>query len=135
VRFDVPGPELAQLIARSCAVALPLEERQISIGQSVLLQAMAFGKAVIATRVHGTEDYIEHMKTGVLVPPRDSAALRDAVQMIVKDAALRERLGRAARERVLSTHLPRHYARAVADAIRLGDRPHGGRFTEKSVRP
>jgi glycosyltransferase involved in cell wall biosynthesis len=134
VRFDIPGPELVELMARSVAVALPLEEREISIGQSVLLQAMTLGKPVIATRVHATEDYIEHMETGILVPPRDPAAFREAVQMIINDAALRERLGRAARMRVLATYLPRHYARAVADTMALGDRHHTDRSPKKAAR-
>jgi len=132
-RYDIPGPELVDLMSRSLAVALPLEEREISIGQSVLLQAMTLGKPVIATRVNGTEDYIEHMQTGILVPPRDPAAFRDAVQMIVGDAALRERLGRAARERVLTDLLPKHYARAVADVMTLGNRHHGHRSAEKAA--
>ena len=118
VRHDVPGAEFADLMARSLAVAVPLEERQISTGQSVVLQAMAFGKAVIATRVHGTEDYIEHMKTGILVPPRDPDAFREAVRMVAGDAALRARLGQAARARVLTGHLPRHYAGIVVDVLR-----------------
>ena len=134
VRFDIPGPELVALMARSIAVALPLEEREISIGQSVLLQAMTLGKPVIATRVPGTEDYIEHMETGILVPPRDPAAFREAVQMIINDAALRERLGRAARMRVLAEYLPRHYARAVADTMALSVQPHGERSPDKAAR-
>jgi glycosyltransferase involved in cell wall biosynthesis len=115
--FDLPLSELNALIASSMAVAVPLEERQISTGQSVVLQAMAFGKAVIATRVPGTEDYIEHMKNGVLVEPGDPVAFRDAVRLISADAALRQRLGRAARERILERHLPRHYASAVAQLL------------------
>jgi glycosyltransferase involved in cell wall biosynthesis len=118
VRYDVPGAELADLMARSLAVAVPLEERQISTGQSVVLQAMALGKAVIATCVNGTEDYIEHMQTGILVPPRDPEAFRDAVRLVASDAALRTKLGRAARERVVGRHLPRHYARLLADVLR-----------------
>jgi glycosyltransferase involved in cell wall biosynthesis len=117
IRRDIPGPELADMIARSMAVAVPLEERDISIGQSVVLQAMACGKPVIATHVPGTEDYIEHMETGILVPPRDPAAFREAIRMLARDPALRRRLGQAARMRVLSTYLPRHYARGVAEVL------------------
>ncbi len=132
-RFDIPGPELVALMARSVAVALPLEEREISIGQSVLLQAMTLGKPVIATRVRGTEDYIDHMQTGILVPPGDPAAFREAVLMITQDAALRDRLGQAARTRVLAQFLPQHYARAVADTMAL-DRRHRARSAEKAAR-
>jgi glycosyltransferase involved in cell wall biosynthesis len=134
LKTDVPAGELGELMAKSLAVALPLEERDISIGQTVLLQAMALGKPVIVTRVNGTEDYVEHMKTGILVPPGDPAAFREAVRLITSDAALRERLGRAGRERVLSTHLPRHYARAVASTNRLGGRFRDDRLATKAAR-
>jgi glycosyltransferase involved in cell wall biosynthesis len=97
---------------------LPLEDRQISVGQSVLVEAMTMGKAVVVTRVNGTVDYIEHMKTGVLVPPRDPAAIRDAVAMLAGDAGLRQRIGAAAHQQVLRGHLPRHYARGIADLLR-----------------
>jgi glycosyltransferase involved in cell wall biosynthesis len=117
VRYDLPGQELAALIARSAVVVVPLRSREISIGQSVLLEAMAMGKAVVVTRVPGTEDYVEHMETGWLVPPGDPAALRDALTTLVADPALRTRIGEAARRRVLSHYLPRHYAADVARSL------------------
>jgi glycosyltransferase involved in cell wall biosynthesis len=116
--YDMPLDALIDLMARSIMVVLPLQEREISIGQSVLLEAMAMGKAVIVTRVNGTLDYVEHMKTGVLVPPRDVRALREAVELLAYDPALRQRLGQAAREAVARMHLPAHYAAKVAAALR-----------------
>ena len=56
VLHDLPLAELLGLIGRSTVVIVPLEERAISIGQSVVLQAMAMAKPVIATRVNGTVD-------------------------------------------------------------------------------
>lgn len=109
VHYDLPLVELITLIARSTIVVLPLQDRQISVGQSVLLEAMAMGKPVIVTLVNGTADYVEHMETGVLVPPRDPAAIRDAVAMLTADPQLRRRIGEAARERVVRHHLPNHY--------------------------
>ena len=113
IRYNIPGSEFIDLMARSLAVVLPLENRKISIGQTVLLQGMALGKAVIATRVNGTEDYIEHMKTGILVPPNDPTALEAAITTLVGDMELRSRLGRAARDRVKQMHLPQHYANEI----------------------
>jgi glycosyltransferase involved in cell wall biosynthesis len=117
VLYDIPRSELIDLIARSMIVALPLEPRQISIGQSVLLEAMAMGKAVVATRVNGTADYVDHMTTGILVPPRDVAALKDAIDRLAGDAELRRQLGRAALERITTRHLPAHYAAGVANVL------------------
>ncbi len=119
MKFDLPATELSGLIAASLAVAVPLERREISIGQSVVLQAMALGKAVIATRVNATEDYIQHLETGLLVEPGDAAGFREAVRLITEDPALRERLGQAARARILERYLPRHYARDVAEVLKL----------------
>ena len=65
-------------------------------------------------RVNGTEDYIEHMKTGILVPPQDPDAIRDAVLMLVRNEELRLTMGRAARDQMKNNHLPEHYANAVS---------------------
>ena len=118
VRYDLPLPELIGLISRSMVVVLPLQEREISTGQSVLLEAMAMGKAVVATRVNGTVDYIEHMRTGLLVPPNDSEAMREALTLLVRDPELRRRIGDAGRKEVLQKYLPNHYAQEVSRVLR-----------------
>lgn len=114
IQYDIPGSELMEMMSRCLAVVVPLEERRISVGQSVVLQAMTLGKAVIATRVNGTEDYIEHMKTGILVPPNDPAAIKEAIAMLQNNEELRSRLGRSARNQIEQMYLPKHYARAVS---------------------
>jgi glycosyltransferase involved in cell wall biosynthesis len=127
ILYDLPLMEMLALIARSTIVVLPLEERRISIGQSVLLQAMAMAKAVVVTGVSGTVDYVEHMRTGILVPPRDAGALREAIVQLVSDTALRRRIGEAAFEQVRRAHLPDHYAKNVAALLRAGS----SRFLER----
>lgn len=117
VQYDIPGDRLAAKIAEAMIIVIPLEERRISIGQSVLLEAMAMGKAVIVTRVAGTQDYVEDMVNGVLVPPRDAAAIRHAVERLTGDPILRERLGRAARDRVVDLHLPDQYVRTLSQVL------------------
>ena len=59
---------------------------------------MAYGRPVIATAVGGLLDAVEDGVTGLLVPPRDPAALRAAIATLLSDAELRQRLGTAARE-------------------------------------
>lgn len=56
------------------------------------LEAMACGAAVVATRSGGVEEYAIDGGNAVLVPPRDPAALRDAIRQVVEDPALRARL-------------------------------------------
>lgn len=66
------------------------------------LEAMAAGKPVVASSVGGLLDLVVDGETGVLVPPRDPAALRSALQRLLGDRDLRLRLGAAARERARS---------------------------------
>lgn len=63
-----------------------------------LLEAMALGIPVIASRVGGLAEVIQDNATGLLVPPHDVAALAAAIQQLHRDDALRARLGKAARQ-------------------------------------
>ena len=72
---------------------------------NVVLEAMAAGVPVVASRVEGTVDLLEHNETGLLVMPRDVPGLVSAVQRVLDEPALARRLGAAAQERV-RTHFP-----------------------------
>jgi glycosyltransferase involved in cell wall biosynthesis len=111
---DIPLERLSELIARSRALVLPLFERRISTGQSVLLQGMALGRPVITTRTAGTEDYVIDGETGLFVPPGDAAALRAAILRLRDDHPLADRLGAAGRAAMQRENLPVHYVHGVA---------------------
>lgn len=64
-------------------------------------EAMACGTAVIATTGGAFPEVIDHGETGWLVPPGDTAALADAIRLLMEDAGLRRRLGQAARQSIL----------------------------------
>lgn len=66
----------------------------------VLLEAMAAGRAVVATRVGGSPELILDGKTGLLVERNDPAALARALRQLLADADLRAALGTAARGRL-----------------------------------
>lgn len=68
----------------------------------VVLEAMALRRPVVATPVGGTPEVVVDGETGVLVPPRDPAALAEALRRLIADADLRRRLGEAGYERVRS---------------------------------
>ena len=68
------------------------------------LEAMAAGVPVVATRVGGVPEQIEHGHTGLLVPPDDPQALADAIVTLRDDPALCERLGEAARSHARAEH-------------------------------
>jgi glycosyltransferase involved in cell wall biosynthesis len=65
-----------------------------------VLEAMACGRPVVATDVGGVAEAIAQV--GVIVPPRDPAAVAEAALILLGDADLRRSLGRRARERVIS---------------------------------
>ena len=73
----------------------------ISEGISLtLLEAMAAGLPVVATRVGGNPEVVAHEETGVLVPPGAPEALADAMLWMLRHPHVRERMGRLARRRV-----------------------------------
>ncbi|MET8116609.1 glycosyltransferase family 4 protein [Streptomyces prasinus] len=63
-------------------------------------EAMASGVPVIAPAVGGPLDLVVHGRTGFLVPPRDAAAVRDAVRALAADPGLRASYGAAGRAKV-----------------------------------
>ena len=65
----------------------------------VTLEAMRAGRAVVATTHGGALDLIESGESGLLVAPGDPGALGDAIERLLANPALRERLGEAAHRR------------------------------------
>jgi glycosyltransferase involved in cell wall biosynthesis len=63
------------------------------------LECMAAGTPLVATRVGGLPDLVEDGRTGTLVPPRDPAALSDAIDQLISDPDRRAAVASAARER------------------------------------
>lgn len=120
VRFSgaQAGAELAD--SYSAADVLVLPSRAESYGM-VVTEALARGLPVVAADVGGVREALGHgadgVRPGLLVPPGDTAALRDALRAWLEDAALRRRLRRAARERRESLADWSTTASAVADAI------------------
>jgi glycosyltransferase involved in cell wall biosynthesis len=78
-------------------------------------EAMAHGRAVVATRVGGLADAIRDGETGLLVPPGDPVALRAAIERLLADEALRDRLGGAGREEARVSFSPEAEARALVE--------------------
>lgn len=77
---------------------IPLRANQLATaaGQVTIVEAMRMGRAIIASRCNGAEDYLIHGKTGLLVEPGSVEALSEAIDLLWNDVALREQLSRAA---------------------------------------
>jgi glycosyltransferase involved in cell wall biosynthesis len=96
-RGFVPNVELQGLYARAAVVACPSHREGFGVACA---EAMAHARPVVASEVGGLRDLVVHGETGLLVPPRDIAALRGALERLLADSDLRRRLGAAGRERI-----------------------------------
>ncbi|WP_328805342.1 glycosyltransferase [Rhizorhabdus histidinilytica] len=76
---------------------VPLADVAAASGQITMVEAMRMGRPLIVTDTIGSRDYVVDDATGLLVPPRDPAALAAAMQRLWDDAALRSRLSSGAR--------------------------------------
>src|SRR5438552_10450599 len=65
---------------------------------NVYLEAMACARPVIACNTAGAPEVVLDERTGILIPPQDSAALERAIARLAEDAELRERFGDAGRK-------------------------------------
>jgi lipopolysaccharide/colanic/teichoic acid biosynthesis glycosyltransferase/glycosyltransferase involved in cell wall biosynthesis len=77
----------------------------------ILLEACACGKPVVATSVDGCREIIKDEENGLLVPPKDAAALASAMIRLVSDAELRRRMGQRGREIVARAYSKEQVAR------------------------
>jgi glycosyltransferase involved in cell wall biosynthesis len=84
-----------------------------------LLDAMACAKPVVATSVGGIPEVVVDGETGFLVPPRDHEAMARAIVMLLKDEALRTRMGEAGRTRA---RVKFSAERMVQDTLRVYQR-------------
>lgn len=112
VRFLGPvRPELLPRLLRSADVLVAAPERDVSAVP--VLQAMACGRAVVASAVGGLRDAVVDGVTGVQVPPGRVAELAAAIRTVLADDALRLGYGIAGRDRARSRYDPARIAEAV----------------------
>lgn len=99
----VTQEELRRIYEQATIFALPcqvIENGDRDGIPNVLVEAMAMELPVVSTDISGIPELIEPRVNGLLVPPRDAAALAAALAELLNDAALRRRLGQAARQKV-----------------------------------
>jgi glycosyltransferase involved in cell wall biosynthesis len=92
----VPRADLGSFYERAAVLCAPSRREGYGV---VAREAMAYGRPVVAAAVGGLVDAVEHGVTGVLVPPNDPPALREAVERLLGDGAARSELGAEARRR------------------------------------
>ncbi|MEO6221918.1 MAG: glycosyltransferase family 4 protein [Vicinamibacterales bacterium] len=120
----LPPPEVAAAIGGAEVLVLPNTSTVVSeryTSPLKLFEYLASGRAIVASDLPALREVLTHNETALLVPAGDVHALADALSLLAADGALRERLGRAARD--LSEHftwerraerLERAFAEAMA---------------------
>lgn len=99
VRFTgvLSQDEVAATLADADALVLPSFAEGVPV---VLMEAMASGKPVIATRVAGVQELVEDGISGFVVPPGDADALARSIKALAADPALRRAMGQAGQAKV-----------------------------------
>ena len=92
-RTDVP-----KLLAQSQIFILTSHYEGLPIS---ILEAMRAGLPVIATKVNGIPEEVEHGKTGLLVPDKDVEELAKAISTLIESPELRQQMGKAGRQKFL----------------------------------
>jgi glycosyltransferase involved in cell wall biosynthesis len=118
--------ELRALYARSALAVVPIKQNHYQTGIATILEMMAMGKCVIATKTFGQTDTIVDGVTGVYVPPGDPQALRKAIVELSNDRAKAAEIGAAARRFIEEKAGLDLFVTKVADAVRVG---HAARFS------
>jgi glycosyltransferase involved in cell wall biosynthesis len=105
-----PPSELGAYYERAAVVCVPSRREGYGLAAR---EAMAYGRPLVATRVGGLTDLED--SGVVLVPPRDPAALREAVERLLGDESERRRLGAAARNAAAGRFSHEACARALVE--------------------
>jgi glycosyltransferase involved in cell wall biosynthesis len=119
----VPPAELGPYYERAAVVVVPSRREGYGVAAR---EAMAYGRPVVATAVGGLVDAVEDGISGVLVPPGDVAALRDALRRLLDDPAARRALGDGAR-RVARERFSADAARDALSGVYRELAPRSGR--------
>jgi glycosyltransferase involved in cell wall biosynthesis len=120
----VPPSEVRAYLSRAKMLVVPsLQEGQ----PNAIMQAMASAVPVIASRVGGVPELVQHGETGFLVEPGDIVSLGAHIRRIGGDPALRLRLGQNAKRAMEPYQWPRVIAdveRALAEVVATSGRAH-----------
>jgi glycosyltransferase involved in cell wall biosynthesis len=115
VELDVSPIRLRELYRRATCVVVPTHAQEFDrgadcSGQTVLLDAMAMGRATVVTHRSTLDDYIGRDRTAVVVSAESAQELEDGIRRVLEDGALRETLEREGRARVEREHTTRLFA-------------------------
>jgi len=85
---------------------------------TAIIEAAAAGVPAVGSRIYGITDAIIEGETGLLHTPADANDLAEKMEMLMKDPALRERLGARARQRAVAEFNQQRLTQALLDFYR-----------------
>jgi rhamnosyl/mannosyltransferase len=114
----IPDEELIAYYDACDVFTMPSTDRSEAFGL-VQLEAMYLGKPVVSTRLGTGVEYVNiDGETGLLIPPGDPLALKEAICGLLRDAASRRSLGQAGRERVRTMFSVEQMVQGTLDVYR-----------------
>ncbi len=115
VAFTGTKLDVAAILSQAAVSVAPSLSEGLS---NVVLESMAAGVPVVATRVGGTPEILDDGVTGLLVSPGDAPALAVAIGRLLENPALAQRLGQAARARMVNGFSMDHMVRQTEGLYR-----------------
>jgi len=112
---ELSNEELAECYSRAEIFALPSSGEGFGF---VFLEAMALGKPVVAAAAGGATDVVRHDVNGLLVPPGDLPQLVSALERMLGDEKLRQRLGKRGQEMAFADFSFSKFTGRVEDLLR-----------------
>jgi len=106
----LPRHNVSEILARAVVFVFPSLKEGLP---KALLEAMASGKAIVASDIPGVNEIVTNGKNGILIKPKDYLSFAKAILYLIEDRELRKKLGTAARNYVLKNHSPNKILRKL----------------------
>jgi glycosyltransferase involved in cell wall biosynthesis len=126
----VPYRELRDLYAGARLVVVPLTDAVHASGVNSILEAFAMGKATVVSDSEGIRDFVQDGETALVVPPGNPDAMRLAINRLLVDRGLADRLGRNARRVAEERFALRAFASRLAAQLRTAYETRSRTFKE-----
>ena len=132
---SVPDDELAKLMCTADVFVMPSVTSAETFGL-VQLEAMAAGRPIVNTSLDTAVPYVARDGIeAITVPPGDHTKLADAIDEVLSDPDLRQRMGHAARQRVITTYSAAVFGEAMDKIYRHAIAEHAASAPSRAARP
>ena len=117
IRKDINyGKELNEIIAKAFCVVVPLKDVNISSGQTVIIQAMMFGKPIIITKNNAIKEYVDDGITGFIINKNKDELIKK-IELLSEDLELYKSMSLHARQKFINEFTIEAMGRNVGNII------------------